>query len=162
MQKADDVLAELVVDIADKQKVLEAIAHLQHIHPDLKVQRSGLVSSLTSIKFSSSDANKVSEGVDIITRTDMFLDRKPHEGTRYPEHFVEAWPYSTMDGYKVYSDPPSFTIGKVNTNGFGIEPMPYWEDMMDEADIAIEAIRAARSHLKKNPAIHYHLQNNQE
>lgn len=163
MQKADEAVAELVVDITDKQKVLDAITHLQNVYPDLKVQRDGRITSLGSVKFSTSMANKLADGADIMTRVDMQLDRKPHEGVSFPpDEYVEAWPYTTVDGYKVYSDPPCFTIGTTNLTGFGVVPLANWEDAMEDHGITKEAIRAAKNHLRKNPPLHYHLTNEEK
>jgi hypothetical protein len=153
MSKADDAMAELVVDINDKQKVLDAIAHLYKIYPDLKIQRDGRIASFASLKFSTATVNSIVDGIDIEKHyTTLDALHNGHES-------VEAWPYTTIEGYKVYSDPPCFTIGETYTMGFGTVPLSKWEDAMGDAGIAKVAIKATKDYFKKNPPIPYYTQN---
>lgn len=156
MSRADEAVAELLVDINDKQKVLDAIQYLQKLYPDLKVERDGRITSFTSIKFCSGSVNCIVDGADIFKGFHSF------DALKNNEEIVEAWPFTTVEGYKIYSDPPSFTIGQTNNSGFGVTPKAGWEDAMEEAGIARPGIRAAKDHLKKNPPITYNLYNTQD
>lgn len=155
MQKADEAVAQLAVDISDKQKVLDAVIHLHTTYPDLLVDRDPFVaSSIITTKFSSAGANKIAEDVDVFTRIELeFVDCEGESCVK--REVVEAWPYTTLDGYKVYSVPSAFDIGEVNSSGFGITPFTQWEDLLDASSIALEAVRKARNYLRKNPPIQY-------
>jgi hypothetical protein len=154
MQRAEDAVSELTVDINDKQKVLEALLHLMKTYPDLTVERDGRVTSLLATKFSSSSANNIADGVDVVHRLE--IDWLDYVGeVKVETQFVDVSPYTTVDGYKVYSSPSTFTIGQMVQVGFGIVPDTKWEDEMVEAGIAKAAIRATRDYLRKNPPIDY-------
>lgn len=68
---------------------------------------------------------------------------------------IYAWPYTTIDSFRVYSDPPYIIVGRVNTAGFGVVPTDKWEDKLDLIEMNIKAIRKIRSHLRGRPAIFY-------
>lgn len=141
-QKADEAVAQLVVDINDKQRVLDAIMHLQAIYDDLVVHRDNSASSMMNTKFVSSKVDKVADEVEFTTRQlqDTII--------------VEAHPYTTVDGYKVYGQ-MYFNVGTVHTEGFGVAPKPGWEDLMEESNIHKPAIRKVRNYLRCNPPITY-------
>lgn len=69
--------------------------------------------------------------------------------------YVYAWPSTLIGPFRVYSDPPSFIIGKVNTAGFGIVPTEGLEEQLDKSEIGFKAVRQIREHLKSKPAIFY-------
>lgn len=158
MQKAEDVVSELTLDISDKQRVLATVLTLMKVYPDLRVERADRVTSILSIKFSSSVANSIADGVDIITQFAPVDDAMLMPVSEN----IEAWPYATIDNQKVYSNPHRFSIGESFKFGFGVSPDTYWEDNMEDAGISRPAIRAAKDYLRKNPPISYSTVNDQD
>lgn len=153
IQKADEVVAQLVVDIGDKQKILDAVTHLQNTYPDLIVEREPtMTASFVSTRFCSASVNKLCEDVDIIVRKELMECNADY--AVYID-IIEARPYTTMDGYKVYSTPATFEIGTANIEGFGVFPKDDWEDHMEQSEIALSARRKAREYIKRNPPISY-------
>jgi hypothetical protein len=109
---ADDIVSRLVVDINDKQAVLDATLDLQAFYPDLIVEiDENKASSLSSVKFMTAEVNEVVDSVDISANNGIIV----------------ASPYTTKDGYRVHSIPDNYVIGQDNFNGFGWIPDFDWE-----------------------------------
>lgn len=66
-----------------------------------------------------------------------------------------AWPYTDVDGYVVYSNPPYVKIGETNLNGFGVLPTQNWNSILDEADLHYKAVRTIREWLDSKRPISY-------
>jgi hypothetical protein len=68
---------------------------------------------------------------------------------------VWAWPSTVIENTIIYTNPPYFWLGDSNLNGFGIEPNPEIEALMDKDELSFKAKRQIRAWLKGHPAISY-------
>jgi hypothetical protein len=68
---------------------------------------------------------------------------------------LEVWPYTEQDGVRIYSDPPSFTVGEKNGYGYGETPYPGWDAKMREANIPEPLIDRVRMYLEAHPPEEY-------
>lgn len=151
-QKADDVVAQLVADISDKQKVLDAVTHLQNAYPDLSVKRdAGLVSSLSAVKFYSAVATKTADDVEFVTKDEVHGD----DDLIIDRDVVYAMPFTTADGYKVYSNPMEIMVGTVNVSGFGVIPVCDIEEHLEYLGLPRTVVRKVREYLQSRAPVNY-------
>ncbi len=66
-----------------------------------------------------------------------------------PDSPLEIWPYLETPHGKVYSDPPSFSVGERHWMG-GDTPYPGWEDKMKAAGIPEIIIGAVGVHFEQD------------
>ena len=64
----------------------------------------------------------------------------------------EAWPYKEVEGHRVNSQPPHFTLGHRNLNGSGIRSHQKWDALMREVGIPEALIKSVREYLAAHPA----------
>lgn len=139
IQAANQAVAELVIDINDKQSVLDAILHLQNIYTDLIIHKDIRALNITNTRFSSAIVNPVVSDIDIYN----------------DDGIVSVRLFTTKDGYKIYSNPISFNIAHHNSNGFGWIPISGWDIEMIGAGINNPLVNKIRHELESHPPIMY-------
>lgn len=68
---------------------------------------------------------------------------------------IWAWPSTVIENIRIYTNPPYYWLGDSNLDGFGIEPNPEIEALMDHDELSFKAKRQIRAWLKGHPAISY-------
>ena len=139
VQAADQAVAELVIDINDKQSVLDAILHLQNIYTDLIVHKDTRALNIANTRFCSTTVNSIVSDIDIYSDNNI----------------ISARLYTTKDGYKIYSNPLSFSIAHHNNNGFGWIPISGWDIEMIGVGINNTLVNKVRRELESHPPIMY-------
>jgi len=104
------------------------IVELTSSFKDMRLFRDG-----TSIRYCAGEVNKNLHSVDIRQEGDLIV----------------AMPFAIIkpSDTPIYSDPPRFVVATQNQNGFGLIPVPGWEDKMAEVELDQNMIRFVRRHL---------------
>lgn len=126
-------------EINSKISMLQMFKNLHALYPDLMLYQLDY-----DYVACSSTVNSLVDLYDACERDDV-------GGITY----IDVWPYFVVEGYRVYSNPPYFTVGANNTEGFGIKTADGWVDTMESDNISNVVIRKIRNFLKSKPAIDY-------
>jgi hypothetical protein len=73
------------------------------------------------------------------------------------DHAVKVFAYGVIDpkGTRIYADPPYLIVGRQNQKGFGVVPVPDWEQRYEAEGFDRLVIREVRDYLAGNPPINY-------
>jgi len=63
---------------------------------------------------------------------------------------LQAWPYKTVNGIAVFSNPTCFCVGEKYAYGFGDRPFDDWEKDFREASISEVAIKKIQEYFDEN------------
>lgn len=129
---------------ADPTTTKESIKVYKHIStklPDLAIYKSEDGECFPYSKA----VNTIADEVDICEGRDI----------NNSDISVWAWPSTVIDGTRIWSNPPYYWLGDSNLDGFGIEPNPQLEALMDRDELAFKIKRQIRAWLKGHPAISY-------
>lgn len=64
---------------------------------------------------------------------------------------LEVWPFKEVNGVKVFSNPPVFTVGEKYLMGTGDSPYDGWERALREATIPETIVDKVGAYFKENP-----------
>lgn len=142
MTPAVSGINDLVNDNVVETETIKMFEELLVKYPDLQIYRPNA---------DKGDCYPCSKGVNKFVDECGIYEHLSADGHTY----VYAWPSTTIGSFRVYSDPPSYIIGVVNTSGFGIVPTEGLEEQLDKDEISFKVVKKIREHLKSKPAIFY-------
>lgn len=137
-------------DISVREASLSSIKALFARLPDLQVYKSSKDSEIISC---SSQMNGSMTDFIPFHRDTEYLDEYGINTIKVSPKIVDVWLYTELDGLRVYSNPPYFTVGHENESGFGIVQNKEWESLMDSCGVSLALIRKVRTYLKSKPEI---------
>lgn len=71
------------------------------------------------------------------------------------EDTLRAQVFSYEHGVPLYSDPPTYLLGKLNPNGFGYIPDKDWEEWMKYNNVNPDIIKHVKDVLASKPPVNY-------
>lgn len=139
-----DEVDRLEKEVKVKESQVSAIKHIFTSYPDLKIYRP--INSKDDCLMCSYRTNIYVDNFDVLEDRDSTIDTQSQ---------VYIWPYTIIDSYKLYSNPPYFVVGSLNQDGFGVVVDPNWDVKMDAENIAASVVRKVRTYLKSRVPINY-------
>lgn len=138
-------IGSLTKEAKECQDILDGIKAIFARLPDAMIYHPDLTKNNCII--CSKSVNTMSTDYDYFTQVNEI---NPSAG-----HTMYVYPYSLIDGYKVYSNPPYFIVARDNVAGFGLLPEPAYEENMEKVGLPIKLLIKIKTFLKFKPPISY-------
>ena len=71
------------------------------------------------------------------------------------DSILEIYPYVQMPEMPVYTNPPVYSVGVVNRNGFGVIPFKNWQAVLKEGGLSRRTIDKVEDYLKSHSPVDY-------
>ena len=128
-------------ELEAKQKELNSMRKISELFPDIKEHRN----RWGTIRLTTKDANSKTNQAQICHSCGCCEDAP-----------LQAWPYLEVDGIKVFSDPPYFTVGEKIPYYYGMGERPYdeWEQKLRDANIPESIISIVQDYFNENKPKH--------
>lgn len=127
-------------DVGSKSLQIDTINFLIRKYTDLKLFRvhDGYIYC----------AGSINRAADKVSYTEV--EKSPDQPLS-----IYAWPHIVDDGFTIFTNPPFIQIASVFERGFGLQPEPKWEDLLESMDLPFTILRDIRNYLSGKPPISY-------
>lgn len=136
----DTEIDRLEQEIEERDRKIRTLIELKEVYPDLRVHRD----KKDVVRYCSETINGEVDTVDFT-----------HACSCCTGAAVLVWPFTVVDGIRVYSDPPHFDIGHLHDFGFGVVPGEYWKAKMMEAQVCPLILKKVDDYLAKHRPVAY-------
>lgn len=140
MKKLSEEISRLEVDLQQRQERLKGLNELDRCYTDVVVHtnKDGFQ------RLCSASINEYVNQMEIAHSCGCC------EGAQ-----LLIYPFCVVEGQKVFSNPPHFTVGFSNRYGFGEVPLTDWKVELKRAGINQLVIDKVAEYLKRHPPIDY-------
>lgn len=140
MRKLSKEIGNLELELIERQKRIDALKELDRSYDDMVVHTSkdGIQ------RLCSASMNEYVNQMEIVHSCGCC------EGAG-----LLIYPFCVVEGQKVFSNPPHFSVGHSNRYGFGEVPLTDWKVTLKNAGINPLVIDKVGEYLKRHPPIDY-------
>lgn len=140
MKPIEVEIDRLEKEIEERDRKIRTLIELKEVYPDLRVHtdKNDIVRYCSPMINGEVDTMDIGQSCACCTGATVL-----------------AWPFTTLDGIRIYSDPPHFDIGKLNDFGFGVIPNPQWKGDFIKAQMCPLILKKVDDYLARHRPVSY-------
>jgi hypothetical protein len=141
MSKPIDVeIDRLEQEIEERDRKIRTLIELKEVYPDLRVHRD----KKDVVRYCSEMINGEVDTMDIGQSCSCCTGAA-----------VVVWPFTIVDGVRIYSNPPHFDIGHLHDFGFGVVPNADWKAKLMEQNVCPLILKKVDDYLARHRPVSY-------